>query len=238
MGRYPVGRVADHPFSGLGTRVIGPPRVWQVSSCAGQRPQATPDRPDSLAWVLDESLPRHLQSVPPPESVQALRRVLDELATRDSAPAFGRANRARARIQAVLREWPLRPEEQPSLAQIVEHRLMSGCWTAWVRDAKNRFPGFGTQRTPEAAPEPGRSSEIRYPAPWPEWFQIEDRIWQLLSLRYWRGKLMGEGHDVVEAEEELAGVPVLGRALGAILQPWLEGRVPGVPRLLQARGSA
>lgn len=192
----------------------------------------------TLRGLLDHSLPRHLRSVPPPDSVLAFRSVLDELAEGvGSRPMRSEtASRARAKIQALLRGWPVHPGEHPSLAQVIEHRLLSGCWMAWVRDAKNRFPKFDPLPGPTPVQEEAVNSvEIHYAAPWPEWFWLEGRMWQLLSLRHWRGESIGAGYDTAETEEELAAVPVLGRALGAILQPWIEGRVPGIPRLLEER---
>jgi hypothetical protein len=191
----------------------------------------------TLRGLLDQSLPRHLRSVPPPDSVLAFRSVLDELAAgvRSHPIRSEIVSAARAKVSVLLRGWPVHPGEHPSLAQVIEHRLLSGCWLAWVRDAKTRFPKFDPLSGPTPVQKTVNSTEIHYAAPWPEWFWLQGRMWQLLSLRHWRGESIGAGYGTAETEEELAAIPVLGRALGAILQPWIEGRTSGIPRLLEDR---
>ena len=204
------------------------------------RTSATPARPKHstlrhlrlLVTALQDAtgirLPHHLGGVPAPATVGELNRLLTDIAAwlASPRPLMAKASRYGDELEMVERSWAFDTSDRPSIAQVVEYRLIGRCWEAWLRDTKRRLPAFSPQ-TP-AAPvvqRRGRAGwSIRHPAPWNEWFRIEGALHQFLSLGFWRGRLLGG--DPPRSNEELFGVPELGHALEAILKPWLEGNAP------------
>jgi hypothetical protein len=179
-------------------------------------------------------LPRHLTG-PPPPPVAELLGVLRELASwPDRLGALReQAARARSRLQAVERAWAIRASDRPSVAQVVQYRLIGRCWQAWVRDARLRFPRFDPQQSSEPdVVEAASGVSVRLPAPWQEWFGIEHRLHQLLSLANWRSVMIGQVPPPGDPAEETAAVPVLGRVIEIALGPWLTGATTQPPALL------
>jgi hypothetical protein len=179
-------------------------------------------------------LPRHL-TASPPAGVTDLLGVLGELALTVTRPSISRtqAAKARTKLQAIERSWAIHASDRPSVAQIVQYRLIGRCWHAWRRQAVLRFPDFNPDSLPEPVVTASSSGpSARLPAAWREWFAVQDRLHELLSLASWQSALLGEKGPRDHPEDETIAVPLLGHVIALVLRPWLEGATTKPPALL------
>ncbi len=224
---------------------------WLIYALRGiaareEKPDSAVVRVRRLVAVLQDTmgllLPRHLQSVRPPLPVSDLRHILTAVENwlTQSPLRVNEASRYQAQLEEVEHSWAFHSADQPSIGQVVEYRLIGRCWRAWSRDIKLRFPDFSPEQLPEPIIRSGRAANwvIRYPAPWDEWFGLEDDLHRFLSVGVWRDRMLRGDSGRAITDEELSAVRELGHALEAILRPWLDGEAGLMPAGLLPFGTS